>query len=133
MEGLARQRLGRVWCLRRGHSALLTEAAALLEVLSDPGHEVGDPGVNAWVLALAAADAPAHDADLRPAAFVDHEWAAAVPLQPKALVVRSRFPSSVAAVLRVCLPADWRAPGLSVRYSRCMSPGWLGLRTGTTR
>lgn len=50
----------------------------LLEVLLNPGHEASDPRVNAGVLALAAADAPAHDADLCPATVVDHQRTATV-------------------------------------------------------
>lgn len=52
----------------------------LLEILGDPAHEVCDAGVHTGILSLATADAPAHDADLHPAALVDHQWSSTVPL-----------------------------------------------------
>lgn len=64
----------------------------LLGVLLYPGQEGGDARVHAGVLALAAADAPRHDAHLRPApALVHHQRAAAVALEYEKIIVSKKI------------------------------------------
>lgn len=52
----------------------------LLEILVDPAHEVCDTGIHARELSLSTANTPAHNANLHPAALVDHQWPSAVAL-----------------------------------------------------
>jgi len=56
-------------------------AARLVQVLLDPGQEVRDSCIHAGILALAAANSPAHNADLGPATIVHHQGATTVSLQ----------------------------------------------------
>jgi hypothetical protein len=55
--------------------------SVLLEVLGDPRHEVGDPGIYAWIFTLTTSNAPAHDAHLGPFAIIHHQRTSAVTLE----------------------------------------------------
>ena len=56
------------------------EFLVLFDNPPDPGHHLGDPGVDAGVLGLGTADAPRHNPDLCARAAADEERAAAVAL-----------------------------------------------------
>lgn len=55
----------------------------LLKIFVYPGQEVRDSRINAWILALAASDSPAHDSYLGPAAVEYHQGTSTVTLEKK--------------------------------------------------
>lgn len=69
------------------------EFLVLFDNPPDPGHHLGDPGVDAGVLGLGTADAPRHNPDLRARAAADEERAAAVALRHRSryLHIESQF------------------------------------------
>ena len=57
------------------------EFLVLFDNPPDPGHHLGDPGVDTRVLGLGTSDAPGDDPDLRAGPATDEQRAAAVALE----------------------------------------------------